>query len=142
MATDRELRIEKLALLEERRRRKAVNDLNAYCRYIEIPGAPLVADSCPDGDDCDDPNCQLHEVSSAFYPDTVEPAKHHELINEVLMKVERGEVDTDTGYKYNRVMFFMPPGSAKSTYASVTFQPGTWARILTRISSARAMRAH
>lgn len=114
-------KIELLALLEEKRRRVARRDLNEYCRFIEIPGVPMVADSCPNGDDCDDPKCELHEVSEAFYPDTVHPAKHHRLINDTLMKVANGERDPETGRKFDRVMVFMPPGSAKSTYASVTF---------------------
>lgn len=93
-------KIELLQLLEERRRRQAVDDLNAYCRYIEIPGVPVN----------DDPDCE------EFYPDTVTPAEHHRLINRTLMEVDRGEK--------RRVMLFMPPGSAKSTYASVVFP--TW----------------
>lgn len=41
------------------------------------------------------------------------PAKHHQLIIEKLELVERGEI--------KRLMLFLPPGSAKSTYASVLF---------------------
>src|SRR5271166_3742671 len=41
------------------------------------------------------------------------PAKHHRLICDTLDAVERGEK--------SRVAFFMPPGSAKSTYASRLF---------------------
>lgn len=116
--------IELLKLLEHQHKERARNSLDAYCRYIEIPGAPLVEDSCEKGDDCDDPDCTLHEVSSAFYPDTVEPAEHHSLINTTLEKVESREIDPETGYRYENVMIFMPPGSAKSTYGSVTFP--TW----------------
>lgn len=94
-------KLELLRLLEERHRRRARNDLNAYCAYIEIPGVPV---------DDDDPDCEQ------FYPDSVTPAEHHRLINATLMEVEAG--------LKNRVMFFMPPGSAKSTYGSVTFP--TW----------------
>lgn len=93
-------KIELLELLEEKRRRQAHDDLNAYCRYIDIPGVPVD----------DDPECEQ------FYPDTVTPAAHHRLINQTLMEV-------DAGTK-KRVMLFMPPGSAKSTYASVVFP--TW----------------
>lgn len=94
-------RLELLELLEIKRRRLAIADLNAYCRTVEIPGAPLLED---------DPECE------EFYPDTVEPAAHHKLINKTLMAVEEG--------KMPRCMIFMPPGSAKSTYASVVFP--TW----------------
>lgn len=41
------------------------------------------------------------------------PARHHELLISKLEAVERGEI--------KRLMVFMPPGSAKSTYASVVF---------------------
>lgn len=41
------------------------------------------------------------------------PAKHHRLIIEKLEAVERGEI--------KRLMLFLPPGSAKSTYASILF---------------------
>jgi predicted phage terminase large subunit-like protein len=43
------------------------------------------------------------------------PAKHHLLLIEHLEAVEKGEID--------RLMVLMPPGSAKSTYASVLFPP-------------------
>ncbi len=93
-------RLELLALLEEQRRRHARDDLNAYCRYIEIPGVPI-----NDSEDCQE-----------FYPDTVSPAQHHILLNNALMQVEAGNM--------RRLMVFMPPGSAKSTYGTVTFP--TW----------------
>lgn len=44
-----------------------------------------------------------------------ELAAHHRLLTEALEKVERGEI--------RRLMVNMPPGSAKSTYASVLFPP-------------------
>ncbi|WP_434361042.1 phage terminase large subunit [Parasalinivibrio latis] len=91
---------ELLSLLERKRALKARHSLDAYCRSIPIPGAPL-----NDDEDCE-----------AFYPDTVVPARHHQLINEALEKVEAGDI--------KRLMVFMPPGSAKSTYASVVFP--TW----------------
>ncbi|MCX4025064.1 phage terminase large subunit [Endozoicomonas sp. SM1973] len=88
-----------LALLEKKLALRAANSLDAYCRFIEIPGVPLTDDDC-----------------ECFYPDTVEPAEHHQLINKTLEQVEQGSI--------KRVMLFMPPGSAKSTYASVVFP--TW----------------
>jgi predicted phage terminase large subunit-like protein len=45
----------------------------------------------------------------------VTPAKHHALIIDRLEAVERGDI--------RRLMLFLPPGSAKSTYASVLFPP-------------------
>ncbi|HEY5960951.1 MAG TPA: hypothetical protein VIV60_30555 [Polyangiaceae bacterium] len=44
-----------------------------------------------------------------------EPAAHHQLIIDKLEAVVRGEV--------RRLAIFLPPGSAKSTYASVLFPP-------------------
>lgn len=89
--------VDELLLLEELRRRRAASNLDQYCRYIEIPGAPL-----NDEDDCDE-----------FYVDTVTPAEHHTLLNEKLQQVSDGDL--------TRLLVFMPPGSAKSTYGSVTF---------------------
>jgi predicted phage terminase large subunit-like protein len=43
------------------------------------------------------------------------PARHHRLLNEKLEKVLTGEIP--------RLAVFMPPGSAKSTYASILFPP-------------------
>jgi hypothetical protein len=44
-----------------------------------------------------------------------EPARHHKFLNAKLEAVARGEI--------RRLMIFMPPGSAKSTYSSVLFPP-------------------
>ena len=78
----------------------ARESLSAYCGLIEIPGAPI-------GDD---------EEAEAFTPIREPQALHHRLLNHALEKVEAGEI--------TRLMVFMPPGSAKSTYASVVFP--TW----------------
>lgn len=43
------------------------------------------------------------------------PAEHHRFLAQELERVERGETE--------RLMVLMPPGSAKSTYASVLFPP-------------------
>lgn len=99
-------REELLALLEEKLRRNARNDLNAYCRFIEIPGVPV----------SDDPDCE------EFYKDTVTPAKHHELLNGALMRVEAGEI--------RRLMVFMPPGSAKALALDTPIPtPDGWKRM-------------
>src|SRR3954470_14935882 len=49
-----------------------------------------------------------------------EPARHHRLLIDELEALERGEND--------RLMVFMPPGSAKSTYVSKLFVPWYMAR--------------
>ncbi len=65
-----------------------------------VPGAPITENE----------ECEL------FYPDNVVPAEHHILLLHTLHRVAKGEI--------KRLMIFMPPGSAKSTYASVVFP--TW----------------
>lgn len=74
-------------------RRKARRSLVDYARYIEVPGAPL----SEDGDDCEVVETQL--------------AEHHILILEAAQRC----IEKHSG----RLMLFMPPGSAKSTYGSV-----------------------
>jgi hypothetical protein len=49
-----------------------------------------------------------------------EPAAHHRLLIDRLERVARGEI--------KRLAVFMPPGSAKSTYASILFPPYMMAR--------------
>ncbi|MEM0953314.1 MAG: phage terminase large subunit [Pseudomonadota bacterium] len=97
-STDAEL----LSLLEEKRRRQIRDNLHRFCRFIDIPGAPI-----NDEDDCDE-----------FYNDAVTPAEHHDLLNSLLMRLADGDDELDA------LMVFMPPGSAKSTYGTVTFP--TW----------------
>jgi hypothetical protein len=45
----------------------------------------------------------------------IQPAEHHRLLIDKLEAVARGEI--------KRLMIFLPPGSAKSTYASILFPP-------------------
>lgn len=50
------------------------------------------------------------------------PDRHHQLLNDTLDEVIDGIVkDLPTKDRLRRVMVFMPPGSAKSTYGSVRF---------------------
>jgi predicted phage terminase large subunit-like protein len=95
--TDRE---ELLELLEEKRRRKAKATLAEYVKAIDLPGAPVT----------DDEDCEQ------FYPETISPALHHSLLIEKLQDVAESRI--------KRLMILMPPGSAKSSYASVLFP--TW----------------
>lgn len=78
----------------------ARDSLGDFCGMIEIPGAPI-------GEEPDD------ATDAAFAPVETPPAAHHKLLIEKLESVERGDI--------KRLMIFMPPGSAKSTYASVCF---------------------
>ncbi len=54
---------------------------------------------------------------SVLAPAGLEPAAHHLLLLKELERLARGEID--------RLMILMPPGSAKSTYASMIF-PAWW----------------
>lgn len=78
------------------RRRRARTDMVEYARYIEVPGAPLVEDD----DDTEE-----------FAPVETDLAVHHELI----LKATERCINRHRG----RTMLFLPPGSAKSTYATV-----------------------
>ena len=59
----------------------------------------------------------LEWCTEALAPVGQEPAAHHRLIIQKLEAVARGEID--------RLMIYAPPGSAKSTYATVLF-PSWW----------------
>lgn len=83
------------AAAELLRRRKARQSLVEYARYIEVPGAPLSED-----DDTED-----------FRPVETQLAAHHVLMLEAIQRT----IEKPNG----RLMLFMPPGSSKSTYASV-----------------------
>ena len=63
----------------------------------------------------------------ALAPQGLVPARHHLLLMEALEAVSAGSVD--------RLMVLMPPGSAKSTYASLLFPPWflsrhPWAQVI------------
>ncbi|UXO93923.1 terminase large subunit [Pseudanabaena phage Pan3] len=83
------------------RRRKAREGLVDYARYIDVPGAPLT----------DDPDAE------EFAPIETQLAAHHEII----LKATQRCIERYSG----RTMLFLPPGSAKSTYATVVAP--TWA---------------
>jgi predicted phage terminase large subunit-like protein len=76
-------------------RRAARRSLVDYAKYIDVPGAPLAED-----DDTED-----------FNPVDTPLAEHHELI----LKAAQRCIEKHSG----RLMLFMPPGSAKSSYGSV-----------------------
>jgi phage terminase large subunit-like protein len=70
----------------------------AFVGNIEIPGTPSGEDADPE----------------EFYCELLKPAAHHRLIIDALQGIVDGKDDDIDG-----VMIFMPPGSAKSSYASV-----------------------
>jgi predicted phage terminase large subunit-like protein len=85
------------AARELQTRRAARESVIAFAECINVPGRAL------EDDDDDTP---LTEVETKL-------AQHHKLILQKMDECSR----TDTG----RLMIFCPPGSAKSTYASVVF---------------------
>jgi predicted phage terminase large subunit-like protein len=88
------------AAIELRRRRAAAADIVDFADFIDVPGRPVSGDD----DDLE---------TEAFAPTETHLATHHKLIlNEM-----QACADKDTG----RLMIFCPPGSAKSTYATVVF---------------------
>lgn len=87
------------------RRRHARTDMVEYARYIEVPGAPR-----SDDDDTED-----------FSPVETVLAEHHEII---LRATERC-----INRRRGRTMLFLPPGSAKSTYATVVAPTHAMGRI-------------
>jgi predicted phage terminase large subunit-like protein len=78
-------------------RRRARNSILHYVNAIDVPGRPI-------GDDQD---------GELFEPIETTIAHHHRLLLEKLDEVSKTP--------HGRMMIFMPPGSAKSTYASVVF---------------------
>lgn len=76
----------------------ARDSLAAFCQFIEIPGAPVE---------------EQDETRDGTQTFKTQLADHHRLLIDKLEAVDRGEC--------RRLMVFMPPGSAKSTYASVVF---------------------
>ena len=89
-------------------RRRARENLVAYANTIDIPGAAL-------GDEPDDADDWV------FQPIETTVAKHHNL----LLSALQNTVETPNG----RLMVFMPPGTAKSTYGSIvlpTWCMGKW----------------
>ena len=92
------------AATELLRRRRARRSLVDFSQSIAIPGAPV----------SDEPDNWL------FKPIETAVALHHRVVMEAIQRC----IETDSG----RLMIFAPPGSAKSTYASVVTPPWAMAR--------------
>lgn len=78
-------------------RRRAREDILSYAGAIEVPGRPIG----------EDPDAEF------FNPVETSLAEHHRLL--------LAKLDETSCTPHGRLMVFMPPGSAKSTYASVVF---------------------
>lgn len=105
-------------------RRRAKESLTDYARFVDIPGVPL-----PDYDDwTEDESGRLglevdQVVDTDYLVVETELARHHELILNTCQDLVEGQLKYE-GSIVRRVMLMFPPGSAKSTYASVVFP--TW----------------
>lgn len=75
------------------RRREARRSLVGYARYVDVPGAPI------------------DEDADRFDKAETPLAEHHRLILDAAHRC--------INKRHGRLMIFMPPGSAKSTYGSV-----------------------
>lgn len=99
-----------LAARELMRRQRAHESLIAYSQAIDIPGIPT-----REVDDEEDEDGKLvdrfHEADLTFTPIESRVAIHHAVIMAFIQEI----IETPRG----RGMIFAPPGSAKSTYASV-----------------------
>lgn len=80
------------------KRKRARASLSGFAQAIDIPGKPL-------SEDDEDPNAWL------FQPVESGLAAHHQLMLEA--------IERTAARRYGRLMLFLPPGAAKSTYASV-----------------------
>ena len=96
------------AALKELHRRRAKDSLALYCGLM-IP-------STVEKDE-DLVGMEKREIAARYVP-----AEHHRLLISKLEALERGYVEEDgERIPFKRLMVFMPPGSAKSTYGSVMF---------------------
>lgn len=91
-----------------------------FCGLIELPGVPAAPEPetrsrklLPDGSWVEDDDDDGSVVDLPFRPIETPQAAHHKVLIDLCERLERGEI--------RRAMVFMPPGSAKSLYASVAF---------------------
>ncbi|VFR32512.1 Phage terminase, large subunit [plant metagenome] len=82
-------------------RRRARSSILDYANAIDVPGKPV---------DSEDPDTEFFEPIESTMAD------HHRLLLTKLKETSER--------RHGRMMVFMPPGSAKSTYASVVFPSG------------------
>ena len=93
------------ALLMLERADRAKESLLDFAMSVDVPGVPA-----------EEGETELDDADRDEYTVTrVEPALHHRVMIEALEALE--------AKKIRRLMLFLPPGSAKSTYASVIFPP-------------------
>jgi len=117
------------AAAELLRRQRARASLVEFSQSIEIPGVPLI--DVPDDEDDDGKLVNRFEAQQVQYtPVESRVALHHLLLMQALQRT----IETPRG----RLMVFMPPGSAKSTYASVVAP--AWAMHIRELRTSRLQR--
>ena len=77
---------ELLALLERKLALRARDDLNAYCRYIDVPGAPI-----NDDEDCEDTDQDVEILSLIAVPSDVK--QHRDKKTQIQRKVEKLDIE-------------------------------------------------
>lgn len=101
------------AALEKLRRQRARTSLAEFSQAIEIPGVPIFGEGEDDPlDEVEDGERRIIETRPTLYTPIEERIALHHL---VMMLAIQKCIETPRG----RLMIFAPPGSAKSTYASV-----------------------
>lgn len=142
-----------LEALEAEHLDKCRTEMAEYARYIEVPGTPspgskdtlaaLLAHKEAmrrrgDGKGWEDPEAVPFEPDTPeaeWYPQQLAPAEHHDLIMHAIQALIEEEPVTGPlangheGIAPEGLMIFMPPGSAKSSFASVlapTWIMGRW----------------
>lgn len=101
MQESEEDRLALLEALEAKLLLKAKEDFATFISMVEAPGTPIA-----------------DEDSDEFYPVKLKPAAHHLLIIDAIQRLaDKRDPDIEG------VMFFLPPGAAKSSYASVLAPP-------------------
>ena len=99
---------ELLMLKEELRLRQIQDSPLEFAKQIFIPSVPV-----NDLEDCD-----------KFYADKITPAKHHEIILNTVGDLIKGKLLDENKKPIKSCIILAPPGSAKSTYASLVIP--TW----------------
>ncbi|MEQ1710859.1 MAG: terminase family protein [Hyphomicrobium sp.] len=112
---------EYLLLLEGIMRDEQRADICKFARAISVPGTPSPAESSDIAKRIANPLWEPapDEQIELYYADNLAPAKHHDLILRTIQSVDSGALRAPDGGPIDGVMFFLPPGSSKSTYCSM-----------------------
>jgi phage terminase large subunit-like protein len=123
--TDAEL-VAYVEMLEDKRRDMLRRSFKAYARAIPLPGAPdpsnIVATdweralALEKGKELP-PNNEDDTVE--FYGDRLAVQPHQDLVMDKMQELVEGDLVNEYGEEADGVMIFMPPGSAKSSVASM-----------------------